>query len=329
MAQQYGLGRGLSSLIPPRKTTEPPKGSPFSYPDSTVPSAPVGDSVTASASAPVPRTRIVPSRQNEDGEVIAGALEIPVASIVPNPHQPRMQFDDAKLAELAESIKEHGILQPITVTKLPDGTFELIAGERRYQAGKLAGLKAIPALVREAGEREKLELAIIENTQRHDLNPIEEAKAYLRLTDEFGLSQDAVSRKVSKSRSAVANTLRLLSLPIEIQRALAEGKITEGHAKALLSIENAEKQRALFELIVKGGMTVRETEAKVREISVRPHTRVSRSADPDLLAKENALAERLKTKVKIVPVGAGGRVVIEFYSKEELGGLCEKLSETP
>lgn len=319
MAQQYGLGRGLSSLIPPRKTTEPPKGSPFAYPETQN---------NSTAPTPPPDTAVKPLSE-DGGSAMAGALQIPVASIVPNPHQPRMQFDDAKLNELAASIKEHGIVQPITVTKLPDGTFELIAGERRFQAGKLAGLTTVPALVREAGEREKLELAIIENTQRHDLNPIEEAKAYLRLTDEFGLSQDAVSQKVSKSRSTVANTLRLLSLPIEIQRAIAEGKISEGHAKALLSIENAEKQRALFDLIVKGGMTVRETEAKVREISVRPHTRVSRSADPDLLAKEGILAEHLKTKVKIVPVGAGGRVVIEFYSKEELGGLCEKLSETP
>jgi ParB family chromosome partitioning protein len=313
MAQQYGLGRGLSSLIPPRKMTEPPKGSPFSYPEKT------GEEVSVSPSDDV----TIPSGSKvilpkDAGEIMSGALQIPVESIVPNPHQPRLQFDDAKLQELASSIKEHGILQPITVTRLPDGNFELIAGERRFQAGKLAGLTTIPALVREAGEREKLELAIIENTQRHDLNPIEEAKAYLRLTDEFGLSQETVSQKMGKSRSAVANTLRLLSLPIEIQRAIAEGKISEGHAKALLSIENSEKQRALFELIVKGGMTVRETEAKVREISVRPHIRSNRNADPELVAQEDVLSERLKTKVKIVPVGKGGRVVIDFYSKEEL-----------
>ena len=316
MAQQYGLGRGLSSLIPPRKSSEPPKGSPFSYPErgtagATVPGMPDTQSPVVPAGAAV----VLPTNGEER---MAGALEIPVESIVPNPHQPRLQFDGVKLSELAASIKEHGILQPITVTRLSDGNFELIAGERRFQAGKLAGLKTIPALVREAGEREKLELAIIENTQRHDLNPIEEARAYLRLTDEFGLHQEEVSKKMGKSRSSIANTLRLLSLPVEIQRAIAEGKISEGHAKALLSIENSEKQRALFELIVKGGMTVRETEAKVREISVKPHTRSNRSADPELVAQEEALSERLKTKVKIVPIGKGGRVVIEFYSKEEL-----------
>lgn len=322
MAQQYGLGRGLSSLIPPRKMTESPKGSPFSYPDPGQGNTSALVATVDDTSIPAGTSVVLPPGGEE---MMAGAMQIPVESIVPNPHQPRSQFDDAKLAELAQSIKEHGILQPITVTRLANGTFELIAGERRFQAGKMAGLATIPALVREAGEREKLELAIIENTQRHDLNPIEEAKAYLRLTDEFGLSQEAVSQKVSKSRSTVANTLRLLSLPIEIQRAIAEGKISEGHAKALLSIENSEKQRALFDLIVKGGMTVRETELKVREISIKPHTRVNRSADPELLAQESALAERLKTKVKIVPVGKGGRVVIEFYSKEELEGFIGRI----
>lgn len=321
MAQQYGLGRGLSSLIPPRKTTDPPKGSPFSYPERITPSSP-----SPAPPIAVPSEDIPAELSTSIGVgAMPGALQLPVESIVPNPHQPRSQFDEGKLKELAASITEHGIVQPITVTRLADGTFELIAGERRFQAAKLAGLKTVPALVREAGEREKLELAIIENTQRHDLNPIEEAKAYLRLTDEFGLSQEAVSQKVSKSRSAVANTLRLLSLPIEIQRAIAEGKISEGHAKALLSIENAEKQRALFDLIVKGGMTVRETEAKVREISVRPHTRASRALDPMLAAQEQALSDRLKTKVKIVPVGKGGRVVIEFYSKEELEGFVGRV----
>ncbi len=287
-------------------------------------SAPTPPEISAVKGAPVVQAT-VSARGDDQAEALPGSLQVPVESIVPNPHQPRSQFDEAKLRELSESIKEHGIVQPITVTRLPDGTFELIAGERRLQAAKLAGLKTVPVLVREAGEREKLELAIIENTQRHDLNPIEEAKAYLRLTDEFGMSQEAVSQKVSKSRSAVANTIRLLSLPIEIQRAIAEGKLSEGHAKALLSIENAEKQRALFDLIVKGGMTVRETEAKVREISVRPHTRANRSANPEIVAQESVLADRLKTKVKIVPVGKGGRIVIEFYSKEELDGLIGRL----
>lgn len=317
MTAQYGLGRGLASLIPPRKDDSTPKGSPFSYPDKKSSGTAVSFPQDAGAS------------DVEEVAAINGGngvpLEIPIDSIVPNPHQPRLTFDEVKLAELTESIREHGVLQPLVVTKRPDGTYELIAGERRFQASKRAGLKTVPVVLREAGEQEKLELAIIENVQRHDLNPIEEAKAYLRLAEEFRLHQDEIAKKMGKSRSTVANALRLLTLPIEIQRAIIEGRISEGHAKALLSIENSEKQRALFEMIVSGGMTVRETEAKAREISVKPHTRHARDADPDMIAKENELAERLKTKVKIVPVGKGGRVVIEFYSKEELEQFLGRL----
>ena len=322
MAQQYGLGRGLSSLIPPRKMTEPPKGSPFSYPEKT------GEEVSVSPSDDV----TIPSGSKvilpkDAGEIMSGALQIPVESIVPNPHQPRLQFDDAKLQELASSIKEHGILQPITVTRLPDGNFELIAGERRFQAGKLAGLTTIPALVREAGEREKLELAIIENIQRHNLNPIEEAKAYLRLVDEFNLPQEQVAEKMGKSRSSVANTLRLLHLPVEIQRAVAEGKLSEGHAKALLAIENPEKLRAVFELIMKDELTVRETELQVRSMSVKPHVRSAIMLNPALLERTEHLTQVLGTKVKIAPSGKGGKVIIEYYAPEDLDGLLKRLEE--
>ncbi len=317
MTAQYGLGRGLASLIPPRKDDTTPKGSPFSYPEKK----------SSGTAVSFPQEEAFPHTE-ESSMTSAGRgtpLEIPIDSIVPNPHQPRFKFDESKLAELTESIREHGVLQPIVVTELSGGQYELIAGERRFQASKRAELKTIPAIVRKADEQEKLELAIIENVQRHDLNPIEEAKAYLRLAEEFRLHQDEIAKKMGKSRSAVANALRLLTLPIEIQRAIIEGRISEGHAKALLSIENSEKQRALFEMIVSGGMTVRETEAKVREISVKPHTRRSHNLDPEITAKENELAERLKTKVKIVPVGKGGRVVIEFYSKEELEQFLGRL----
>ncbi|MFZ1626988.1 MAG: ParB/RepB/Spo0J family partition protein [Candidatus Moraniibacteriota bacterium] len=304
MAQQYGLGRGLASLIPPKKIpTDTPSVDPL--PEMAVSALP-----PATDSHPdVPLTRV-----------------IPISDIVPNPHQPRLHFDETKLSELADSIREHGILQPLIVSPLGDGKYELIAGERRLQAAKQAGLATVPVVVREAGNQEKLELAIIENIQRHDLNPIEEAKAYLRLTDEFGLHQDEVAKKMGKSRPVVSNTMRLLILPVEIQRAIIEGKISEGHAKALLSIENPEKQRALFDLILKDELTVRETEDKAREVSVRSHLRTARDKAPELAAKEEWLTEQLGTKVKIQTKGKGGKITIEFYSNEELNGILGRLA---
>lgn len=303
MAQQYGLGRGLASLIPPKKNPDTTQAAP------TPVVAPSALPPVTVSHPDVPLTR-----------------EIAIGDIVPNPHQPRLHFDEAKLVELTDSIKEHGILQPLVVSTLGEGKYELIAGERRLQAGKRAGLTTVPVVVREADNQGKLELAIIENIQRHDLNPIEEAKAYLRLTDEFGLHQDEVAKKMGKSRPNVSNTLRLLTLPVEIQRAIIEGKISEGHAKALLSIENPEKQRALFELIIKEELTVRETEEKAREVSVRSHVRTAREQAPEIAAKEEWLTEQLGTKVKIQPKGKGGKITIEFYSNEELNGILGRLA---
>lgn len=311
MAQQYGLGRGLASLIPPKKKAEDGTTAP---PFSAVSAPRINPlSVEHGASSPA-----IPAA--------SGTLEIPVEKIVPNPHQPRLHFDEAKLEELAQSIKEHGILQPLIVSRVGD-SYELIAGERRFQAAKRIGLKAVPVVIRSVNEQEKLELAIIENIQRHSLNPIEEAKAYLRLLDEFGMQQEAVAKKMSQSRSTIANTLRLLHLPVEIQRAVAEGKISEGHAKALLAIENPEKQRAVFDLIIKEELTVRETEIKVRGISVKPHLRSAASLHPDILRQAEHLTQILGTKVKIAPSGKGGKVVIEYYSPEDLDGLLRRLEE--
>lgn len=304
MAQQYGLGRGLASLIPPKKSGDAPQSV-----------SPVEPGVSALPPLTVSHPDVPITR------------EVAIGDIVPNPHQPRLHFDEAKLAELTESIREHGVLQPLVVSPLGDGKYELIAGERRFQASKRAGLGTVPVVVRAAaGDQEKLELAIIENIQRHDLNPIEEAKAYLRLTDEFGLSQEEVSKKMGKSRPGVSNTMRLLTLPVEIQRAIIEEKISEGHAKALLSIENPEKQRALFELILKDELTVRETEDKAREVSVRSHLRTAREKAPELAAKEEWLTEQLGTKVKIQSKGKGGKITIEYYSNEELNGILGRLA---
>jgi ParB family transcriptional regulator, chromosome partitioning protein len=195
-----------------------------------------------------------------------------------------------------------------------------------FKHPKKAGLTMVPVVVREATEQTKLELAIIENIQRHNLNPIEEAKAYQRLLHEFGLHQEDVAKKMGKSRSAVANSVRLLQLPIEIQRAVSQGKISEGHAKALLGIENKEKQRAIFELILSEELTVRETENRVRSVSVKAHTRIQKPEQIMLNAKADELTELLGTKVKINPNGKGGRVILEYYSEEELGSLLGKLS---
>ncbi|MFZ2193345.1 MAG: ParB/RepB/Spo0J family partition protein [Candidatus Moraniibacteriota bacterium] len=305
MAQNYGLGRGLSSLIPQKakKISEPEAD--FNYFGSQ--GAVVDDRI-----APVTAPKLLDDR------------EIEISRIVPNPHQPRFHFDETKLQELSDSIKEHGIIQPIVVSENETGSYEIIAGERRFQAAKLAGLLKVPVIVRKATEQQKLELAIIENIQRHDLNPIEEAKSYQKLIDEFDLSQDEASKKLGKSRSTVTNKLRMLSLPVEIQKALMEEKITEGHAKAILAISEPEKQKALFELILKSGLTVRQTENKTKEVSVRTHNR-NVNIDPETKAVEDDLSQALNTKVKLQKSGTGGKIVIEFYSEEELGNILEKI----
>ena len=334
MAQQYGLGRGLASLIPPKKNTDGSEAlgntSPFPV-SSHIPTIdfsnmpPAAQSATVST-APVP-PREVSAVKTVEAIPHGAQQEVVIGQIVPNPHQPRLHFDEEKLAELTASIKEHGILQPLVVSQTGENTYELIAGERRLQAAKKAGLEKVPVLVRNVSEQEKLELAIIENIQRHNLNPIEEAKAFLRLVDEFNLQQDEVAKKMGKSRSTVANTIRLLHLPVEIQRAVSEGKISEGHAKALLAIENPEKQRAVFDLIIKEELTVRETELKVRSISVKPHLRSAAVLNPEILERTQHLTELLGTKVKIAPSGKGGKVIIEYYAPEDLDGLLKRLEE--
>jgi ParB family transcriptional regulator, chromosome partitioning protein len=298
MAQQFGLGRGLSSLIP-NKQPKPASVDDFSK---TVSGA-TDDSIRG------------------DKYII----EVDVNQIVANPQQPRMQFDEDKLEGLAQSIKAHGIIQPLIVSK-KGNLYELVAGERRFQAAQKIGLKKVPVIVREADELQKLELAIVENVQRHDLNPIEEGMAYQKLGDEFQLGQEEIAVKIGKSRSLIANKIRLLSLPIDIQKGLVEGKITEGHAKAILSVQNPEKQRALYELILKNNLTVRQVEEKTQEVSVRSHKRVV-SVDPQVKELEKMLVEILGTKVKISKAGDGGKIVIEYYSKEDLEALLEKISQ--
>jgi ParB family chromosome partitioning protein len=255
--------------------------------------------------------------------------EIEVAKISPNPFQPRKVFESHALRELADSIKEHGVIQPLVVTKTPVG-YELIVGERRFRAAQLAGLEKVPAIIKEAMvDQTKLEVALIENIQRQELNPIEEAQAYERLMKTFNLTQEEVAKKVGKSRPAVANTVRLLNLPAEIQRGVIEGKITEGHGRAILGLTDPEKMLLMYKLVQEQALNVRQVEAKVRELTTKRQMD-SAAPDPKLLALESELRGKLGTQVKIQRQGQGGKITIEFFSDEELSELIHKMaSEKP
>lgn len=250
--------------------------------------------------------------------------EIPIKDIVPNPHQPRQRFAAADLDDLMSSIKEYGILQPLIVT-FCDNKYEIIAGERRWRAAKALGMKTVPVLVRDATQQQKLELALVENLQRSDLNPLEEALAYRALMDEFNLTQERAAARVGKSRPAVANTLRLLDLPEYIQNALKEGKITKSHARALLSESDAKKQKELFQAMLTGRVTVRSAEHTVA--GHRTKSAIGRRIDPNLVAHEKKLQEILGTKAEIRERGGKGTVTLYFYSRDDLLELLSRLSE--
>lgn len=255
------------------------------------------------------------------GGDVGGLIEVPLAKIAPNVFQPRRRFDDGKLRELAASIQLHGILSPVILRQGKEG-YELVAGERRVRAAKLAGLKTIPALVREVSDVGMLELALIENIQREDLNPIEEAEVYRRLLEEFGLTQEEVAQKVGRDRSSIANSLRLLRLPKQIQGDLALGALTEGHARAILGLQREGDQLKLRDQIVKGGLSVRAAESLVRRLR-RSSTRKVRVADPQLQALEESFRRVLGTKVRIIRRGKGGVVEVEYYSWEDLDRIHE------
>jgi ParB family chromosome partitioning protein len=253
-----------------------------------------------------------------------GINEIELDKIIPNEYQPRKYFDDEKLKELAASIREQGVIQPIIVHKAGSG-YELIAGERRWRASRLAGLKTIPALVKEATKRELLEMALIENIQREDLNPLEAAEAYKRLQDEFKLTQDDLAKRVGKERSTVTNFLRLIGLPKEVKHELAAGTLSMGHAKAILSIERVRDQLLAASRIVKKGLSVREAEALAHALKTPPKDKKQPRQSHELKAVEEKLRKTLGTKVNIMPRAKGGRIVIEYYSGEELDRMLEKI----
>lgn len=250
--------------------------------------------------------------------------EINISLIDANPHQPRTEFGEESLKELSVSIKKHGVIQPLVVTPKGDH-YELIAGERRLRASKLAGLAQVPIIVREASEHEKLEVALIENVQRTDLNPIDEATSYRKLMEEFNYTQEQVADAVSKSRVSIANKLRLLNLSTEMKRALKEGKITEGHAKALLSIDSEVKRQVLFEQILSNGFNVRDTEKIATKVSNKKPTKEKSKEDhiTDQLAGD--LKSFLGTKVQIKNARKGGKIEIEYYSMEELSRIYQKI----
>jgi ParB family transcriptional regulator, chromosome partitioning protein len=261
---------------------------------------------------------LIPAGRDE-----TGVLELPLDRIERSPNQPRADFDEGLLGELAASIAVHGVLQPVIVRTLADGGYQLIAGERRLRAARLAGLETIPAVVRDASDgTDSLELALIENLQRADLNPIETALAYRELIDRFGLTHEAVARQVGKSRVAISNALRLLDLAPETKQAIVEGRITEGHGRALAAITIPELQRAVLGVVLERGLSVRQTEELVRrKREEAPASSERRSLGHDLVDLEAQLRGVLATKVGIVRTRRGGRLVIEFYSDEELDRL--------
>ncbi|HIG75856.1 MAG TPA: ParB/RepB/Spo0J family partition protein [Bacteroidetes bacterium] len=318
-AKKAALGKGLSALLPSQ------------------PSAP-----EAEGEEGLPRTRLY---NFDERQRLAGRVaDVEVEAIRPNPYQPRKDFDEKALDQLADSIKQLGVVQPLTVRSLGKGTYELISGERRLRASRRAGLKAVPAYIREATTEEILEMAIVENVQREDLNPIEVALGYQRLIEEVGLTQEQVAEKVSKSRPAVANALRLLRLPPRVQASLREGTVTAGHARMLVSIDDEDAQLALHREILDDGLSVREVERRVRamreaeqDTAAEPSTTAQKAAEKtaalterdrlQVESFEGELREKLATQVQIRHrAGDGsGSITIAYYSIEDLERVMEAL----
>jgi len=298
--RQSGLGRGLGAIIPPKPPTGP---------------------IVQSSSSDISET--VESSVDERPRANTNQIhQIPLDLIDPNPHQPRLHFDHTHLEDLVSSIQAHGVMQPIVVTPKSDGRYELIAGERRTRASKVAGRETIPAIVRTANDQQKLELALIENIQRQDLNQIEEAKAYIRLQQEFGMTQDDIGIRVGKSRPQVANTIRLLQLPQEIQLGLMEGKISASNARTLLSLPTEEERLAMFRAMLEGNFTVRQTEARV------PHPRKPRASftDPNVVSAETEFRGALGAKVVIKRDPRGeGEIRITFLNDEDFQSIRKKI----
>ncbi len=298
MAIPRGLGRGLGSLIPKKGTVGGQEPGARSQGTDDKPQ------MTVASAAGVP-------------------LLVPIERVLPNPHQPRTRFGHGEIEDLVASVKTHGILQPLVVTERKDGTYELIAGERRLRAARLAGLTAVPVTLRDAEEREKLELALVENIQRQDLNPIEEASAYRRLVEEYGLTQDQVAARVGKSRSVIANTLRLLELPAEIRQAVTDGALAPTAARGLLGLQSADEQIRWWQKMAQEKLTVRDIEEAARRIQ---GPRKIAIPDANLEADEAAIRNSLGTKVAVKKRGEIGTISLAFFSEEEYRALVRRLT---
>ena len=258
-----------------------------------------------------------------------GIRLIPTGNISPNPRQPRTNFNSEELDELAISIREHGVIQPLLITagETP-GSYILIAGERRLLAAKSIDMEQVPAIIREATDQELVELALIENVQREDLGPLETAEAYRQLNEDFGLSHEEIAARVGKSRTTITNTLRLFNLADEVKQALALGKISEGHARALLSLNNEKAQVAVLDSILKQNLNVRQTEQLVRKLGgEKPETAPPTQPDPEVKALEEQLRQRFGTKVSLNQKSKGGTLTIHYYSAEELNTLIAIILE--
>lgn len=305
MGRQSGLGRGLGALIPPK----PPAPA-------VRPAEVRAAVVEASAEAAVEASR---------PEGLEAVLSVAVDRIDPNPQQPRVHFDTEKLEELAASIAEHGVLQPIVVAPSGSGRYVLVAGERRLRASKLAGKETVPAIVRSVSDQQSLELALIENIQRQDLNPLEEAESYLRLQHEFNLTQEDVAKKVGKSRPQIANIIRLLHLPQAMQDALVAGRISMSHARTLLGLEDEDARERLFRRILEG-LTVREAEEEVTIVKTGGKARRV-PTDPNVVDLVTRLRSALSTKVAIKRTARGtGEIRVHFQDDEDLQGLVARLA---
>ena len=263
----------------------------------------------------------------ESSSLSQGIQHIPVGDISPNPRQPRSNFDELELEELASSIREHGIIQPLVLVEAEEsGKYCLIAGERRWLAARKAGLDSVPAIIRQASPQELLEIALVENVQRSDLSPLEAAEAYRQLSEDFQLSHEQIAVRVGKSRTAVTNTLRLLKLPASVQKALAGGHISEGHARALLALSSTHAQVAALETILRHDLNVRQAEELVRKLSgEKPAPQQKPAPPPELAALEERLRLQLGTKVSLNHGQKGGTLVIHYYSDEELDNLVLRI----
>lgn len=263
---------------------------------------------------------------SEDVTESSAYRELPIYKVEPNPDQPRREFDEVELQALADSISVHGVIQPLTVREMPNGYYQIIAGERRWRAARLAGLSDVPVVVIEADDRKAMELALIENLQRQDLNPVEEALGYQTLMEEYGLTQEDTSRQVGKSRSAVANTLRLLALTPEVLERLKTGEITAGHARAILSLKNEKQQIEAAKKIIALALSVRQAETLCKNMNKEPEETPKVTFEVDYVAEcEKNLSKHLGRGVKIVNGKRKGRFELEFYGEEDLQTLLEAL----